>query len=129
MMQVVGELVPLENLMEYVVVAEFSVVPDAVDRFIEALARHAHNSRTLEEGCITFEVCQDREDATHFLLYEVYRDEQAYQQHRAMPSYTWFIPEVTPMLVNFGGSLFRTRKVLRRISPSSGNSGAERLAC
>jgi quinol monooxygenase YgiN len=109
----------MENAMNYVVVAEFSVRPDATDQFAAAIARHAHNSRTLEEGGLSFEVCQDPQDPGSFLFYEVYRDEAAYQQHRATASYAWFIPEVTPLLIKYGESLFRSRKVLRRLSPTA----------
>ena len=45
--------------MAYVIIVEFRAKPDQVAAFAELIDRHAHNSRTLEDGCLAFDVCQD----------------------------------------------------------------------
>ena len=104
--------------MTYVVIAEFVVQAGQIEAFIEAIGIHSHNSRTLEPGCIHFDVNQDPADHSAFCLYEVYKDAAAYEAHRAMPSYAAFISAATPMLVKHDGSLFKTRKVLSRLFPA-----------
>jgi hypothetical protein len=36
--------------------------PHRVAECAELIDRHAHNSRPLEDGCLAFDVCQDRDD-------------------------------------------------------------------
>lgn len=58
--------------------------PDAIERYKARLLRHARNSLTLEAGgCLRFDVHQDTNDATIFLLIEIYRDTAAFEVHRA----------------------------------------------
>lgn len=58
--------------------------PEAVELYKERLLRHARTSLECEPGgCLRFDVHQDRDDPTLFLLIEVYRDETAFEQHRA----------------------------------------------
>lgn len=57
--------------------------PEAVERYKARLLRHARNSLVLEKGaCLRFDVHQDVNDPTLFLLIEVYRDEAALEAHR-----------------------------------------------
>jgi hypothetical protein len=48
--------------MAYVIIVEFRAKPDRVAAFAELIDRHAYNSRTLEDGCLAYDVCQDPED-------------------------------------------------------------------
>lgn len=101
--------------MDRVVVVEMRATPDKVAEFATLIDRHAHNSRTLEEGCLAFDVCQDAEDPARFVLYEVYRDEAAHAAHREMDSFKWFMKNAPDMLVpGPDGSLFQSRRVLQR---------------
>ena len=100
--------------MSYVIIAELEVFAEHLDRFITAIDRHAHNSRTLEEGCLIFDVCQYPDAPERFLLYEVYCDEAAYESHRKTASYAEFFDEVRPILVGKDGKLLQSRKVLSR---------------
>jgi hypothetical protein len=61
--------------MAYVIIVEFRAKPDQVAAFAELIDRHAHNSRTLEDGCLAFDVCQDPDAPARFMLYEAYRDQ------------------------------------------------------
>lgn len=58
--------------------------PEAVEQYKERLLRHARTSLEREAGgCLRFDVHQDRNDPTLFLLIEVYRDQAALDAHRA----------------------------------------------
>ena len=72
--------------MDYVVSAEFRAKPACVAEFGKFIDRHAAASRE-EPGCLVFDVCQHPDDEAVFVLYEVYRDEGAYQAHRATAHY------------------------------------------
>lgn len=105
------------DMSRYVVVADFEILPDDVDQFIEYIVIHATNSRILEPGCRLFEVCQDSEKPNLFCLYEVYDDVDAYKSHRVMPSYIEFMSRALPLLVKHEGNFFKSRRVLHRLSP------------
>ena len=45
---------------------------------------HAKNTRA-EPGCVRFDVLQVTDDPNSFRLYEVYRDEQAFEEHGENP--------------------------------------------
>ena len=101
--------------MHRAVIVEFRAEPGQVDAFAALIDRHAHNCRTLEEGCLAFDVCQDPDDRTRFILYEVYDSPEAHAQHREMESFKWFMGEAPKMLVPApDGSLFHTRQPLER---------------
>ena len=85
--------------MAYVIIVEFRAKPDKVEAFAELIDRHAHNSRTLEDGCLAFDVCQDSDHPARFVLYEAYRDQAAHARHLEMDSYKWFRATAPELLV------------------------------
>lgn len=65
------------------------VKPDAVDAFRAATLENARAS-LLEPGIARFDVVQDREDPTRFVLIEAYRNAGAPDAHKATAHYqTW----------------------------------------
>jgi autoinducer 2-degrading protein len=65
------------------------VKPDAVDVFNHATLANAGAS-VKEPGVVRFDVIQDREDPTRFVLVEIYRDEKASTAHKETEHYrTW----------------------------------------
>jgi (4S)-4-hydroxy-5-phosphonooxypentane-2,3-dione isomerase len=102
-------------MMAYVIIVEFRAKPDQVAAFAELVDGHARNSRTLEEGCLAFDVCQDADDPARFVFYEAYRDQAAHARHLEMDSYQWF-RATAPDLVVPGSetALPRQRQVLTR---------------
>jgi quinol monooxygenase YgiN len=101
--------------MAYVIIVEFRAQPDQVEAFAALIDRHAQNSRTLEDGCLAFDVCQDPNDAARFVLYEVYRDQAAHARHLEMDSYRWFRATAPDLLVpGAEDSLPHHRQVLTR---------------
>ena len=85
--------------MAYVIIVEFRAKPDRVEAFAGLIDRHAHNSRTLEDGCLAFDVCQDPEGPARFVLYEAYRDQAAHAGHLEMASYQRFRAAAPDLLV------------------------------
>lgn len=101
--------------MARAVVVEFRAKPEKIEEFAALMDRHAHNSRTLEEGCLVFDVCQDPNDASVFILYEVYRDEAAHAAHRETDSYKWYAGEAPALLVpGPDDSIYQRLRVLER---------------
>jgi quinol monooxygenase YgiN len=101
--------------LRYVIVAELLAKENCLDAFAAAIDQHAHNSRTLEAGCLVFDVCQYKDEPQRFLFYEVYQDQAAYQVHRQMPSYREFFEKIDGMLIpGADGSWAQSRRVLCR---------------
>lgn len=65
----------------FVVLVEFFVHSGFEQPFHEALKQQARNSVQLEEQCEVFDVCQSNDDATKFVLYEIYQDAGAFDAH------------------------------------------------
>jgi quinol monooxygenase YgiN len=73
------------------------VKPDGVEAFRTAAATNASASRK-EPGVVRFDVVQDREDATRFVLVEVYRDEAAAAAHKETAHYAAWRDAVAPLM-------------------------------
>ena len=101
--------------MAYVIIVEFRAKPDQVAAFAELIDRHAHNSRTLEDGCLVFDICQDPDDPVRFVLYEAYRDQAAHRRHLEMDSFKRFRATAPDLIVPGSASaLPQHREVLTR---------------
>jgi autoinducer 2-degrading protein len=62
------------------------VKPEGVEAFRAATLANARAS-VGEAGVVRFDVYQDREDETRFVLVEVYRSPEAHAEHRTTPHY------------------------------------------
>jgi autoinducer 2-degrading protein len=62
------------------------VKPEHVEEFTAAMLENARGSRA-EPGNLRYDLMRDDDDPTHFLLYEVYRDAEALEAHRATPHF------------------------------------------
>ena len=58
------------------------VKPEQVGKFLDAALDNAEHSKQDEQGCLRFDMIQDRDDPYCFYFYEVYRDEVAFAAHR-----------------------------------------------
>ena len=63
------------------------VKPEERERFLKAIEVDALGSERDEGGCMRFNVLQDTQDENVYYFYEVYRDEVAFEAHRAAPHY------------------------------------------
>ena len=66
--------------MSYVVAATYVANPESVDE-LKAHLRAMVEPTNAEEGCQEYRVVNSNEDHLTFLLFEVYRDEEAFQAH------------------------------------------------
>ncbi len=73
------------------------VKPESVQAFITATLENANHS-VREPGIARFDVVQDSEDPTHFVLVEVYRDAQAPAKHKETAHYAQWRDTVAPMM-------------------------------
>jgi autoinducer 2-degrading protein len=73
------------------------VKPEFVDAFRQASLENARNS-VKEPGVARFDVIQQTDDPTRFLLVEVYRTSQAPGQHKDTSHYQTWRDKVAPMM-------------------------------
>jgi (4S)-4-hydroxy-5-phosphonooxypentane-2,3-dione isomerase len=66
----------------------------------------AHKARCLkdEPGTLHFEILLPKDDDTKVLLYEVYRDDAAFEVHRNGPSFARWREETAGMVVKIYGT-------------------------
>ena len=73
------------------------VKPESVEAFRAATVENARQSVT-EPGIARFDVVQQRDDPTRFVLIEVYRTADAPAQHKEMAHYVKWRDAVAPMM-------------------------------
>lgn len=74
------------------------VKPEALDAFLAATLDNARNS--LEEpGVVRFDVVQQQDDPTRFVLIEVYRTDEDPARHKATAHYARWRDVAEPMMV------------------------------
>ena len=69
----------------YVIIASMKIKEGHKEAFIEALLEDAKASVRDEVDCFRFDVIQDAGDSNLVWLYEVYKDEAAFQTHLKSP--------------------------------------------
>jgi (4S)-4-hydroxy-5-phosphonooxypentane-2,3-dione isomerase len=70
----------------YIVAVTIFIKPDKVDAFKSAILDNAKNTR-LEVDNFRFDVVQGEDDPTRFMLYEVYRNKDAFAKHQTTEHY------------------------------------------
>lgn len=81
----------------YIVHVYVHVKPECVDDFIAATVENARNS-VEEPGVARFDVVQQQEDPSHFILVEVYRTEDDPAKHKATAHYKQWRDTVEDMM-------------------------------
>jgi (4S)-4-hydroxy-5-phosphonooxypentane-2,3-dione isomerase len=84
----------------FVIIAEFEVKPDQLERFLELAKTDASQSVANEPGCRQFDVTLDREQPNRVVLYEVYADEAAFDAHLATPHLAAFRAGIEGLVVS-----------------------------
>jgi quinol monooxygenase YgiN len=94
----------------FVIVAEFEIRQDGLERFLELAKADASQSVAKEPGCHQFDVTVDR--AGHrVVLYEVYDDQAAFDAHLETPHLATFRAGIEPLVVS------RNVRRLTRVHP------------
>ena len=78
-------------------VVHVQVKPECVEAFRAATLANAQAS-VKEPGIARFDVVQQADDSTRFVLVEVYRDEQAPAKHKETAHYAAWRDAVAPMM-------------------------------
>lgn len=73
------------------------VKPDGIEAFRRATVENASNSRK-EPGVARFDVVQDLEDPSRFVLVEVYRGDAAASAHKETAHYRTWRDAVAPLM-------------------------------
>lgn len=81
----------------HIAIVNVHVKDDAVAAFEAATEANARNSR-LEAGVARFDVLQQRDDPTRFVLFEVYRDPEAAVAHKTTAHYLAWRDAVAPLM-------------------------------
>ncbi|MFO1395480.1 MAG: putative quinol monooxygenase [Burkholderiales bacterium] len=69
----------------YTVIAKLKAAPGKADALAQLLREQAAVVRREEPGCLAYIPHRDVADPETFVFYEVYRDEAAFELHRASP--------------------------------------------
>jgi (4S)-4-hydroxy-5-phosphonooxypentane-2,3-dione isomerase len=80
-----------------IVHVRIEVKPESVAAFIDATIENARNS-VQEPGIARFDVVQQIDDPTRFVLVEAYRDEAATKAHKETGHYARWRDAVAPMM-------------------------------
>lgn len=98
----------------YILQVHVRVKKECVDAFMAATQTNAENSRR-EPGVARFDVLQELEDPTRFLLLEVYRTPEAHAAHRETRHYAQWRDTVAAMMAEP-----RSAKKYANASPDDG---------
>lgn len=80
-----------------IVLVHVHVKPECIESFKEASLENAQNS-VQEPGIARFDVIQQMDDPTRFVLVEVYRDEEAPAKHKETAHYLAWRDKVKDMM-------------------------------
>jgi (4S)-4-hydroxy-5-phosphonooxypentane-2,3-dione isomerase len=68
-------------------IVSVQVRPEHREQFLQVIAENAAASVRVEPGCYRFDVAEDAGQPNHFFFYEIYRDVQAFAEHKAAPHF------------------------------------------
>lgn len=81
----------------HITLVHVHVRPESVEGFVEATRRNHENS-IQEAGNLRFDVLQDPQEPTRFILYEAYIDEAAAKAHKDTAHYLAWRDAVADMM-------------------------------
>jgi (4S)-4-hydroxy-5-phosphonooxypentane-2,3-dione isomerase len=88
---------------KFAVIATVEITPGHMDEYLPLMMAHRPRCLKEEPGTLQFEVLRPREE-NKLLLYEVYKDEAAFQAHLSGPSRVRQHKEAEGMVVNMSGT-------------------------
>ena len=88
-----------------------TVKPDCIEAFKQATIENARQSRK-EPGIARFDVIQQQDDPTQFVLVEVYRNVEATAAHKETAHYAAWRDRAEPLM-----AAARTRQQYTNVSP------------
>ena len=97
---------------KFVLIVEFDVKPENLAKFNELIAINANASVGNEAGCKQFDVIQDADNPNRIVLYEVYDDAAAFQDHLGREHTKTFLAAAKPLI-----NSQTARKFARTVAP------------
>ena len=94
-------------MSELVLVVNIRIKPENVQKFMAEVVANAKAART-EPGCLQFDVVVDRDDPTKIMLYEIYKDDAAFESHQKTAAFKHYLENAVPLLAS------RERTFMRR---------------
>ena len=82
----------------FVIIAEFDVKPEGLERFLALARDDASQSVAKEPGCHQFDVTVEQSEPNRVVLYEVYDDEAAFDAHLQTPHLATFRDGIEPLV-------------------------------
>jgi (4S)-4-hydroxy-5-phosphonooxypentane-2,3-dione isomerase len=89
-------------MANFALIAELQVKPESVAKFVPLILANAQASVATEAGCLQFDVTQEADDPTKFVLYEVYADLAAFEAHGKTAHFQGFFAAAKDMIVGRG---------------------------
>jgi quinol monooxygenase YgiN len=71
----------------HIVLILVTVKPELLDEFERALLLNARESVAHDPGCLRFDVSQQQDDPSRWVVYEVYNSPDAHAAHRQSPHF------------------------------------------
>lgn len=83
---------------KFVLIVEFQVKPESLDRFNQLIEINARASVADEPGCRQFDVLRANDDPCRIVLYEVYDSEDAFKAHMGFSHTQTFLAAAKPLV-------------------------------
>jgi quinol monooxygenase YgiN len=94
--------------MAVVLVAAW-VAKEGYEERIPALLAELRTHTLQEPGCLVYQPCRDRDDPRRFLIFEVYRDDDALRAHTESEHFTRLVlGEAVPLLASRERTFYET---------------------
>jgi quinol monooxygenase YgiN len=91
-------------MLKFAIIATIEIAPGRTEEFVPLLMAHRARCLQDEPATLQFDVLLPQEDTTKVMLYEVYRDEAAFDTHWNGPSLARLREEATGMMAKVSGT-------------------------
>ena len=85
--------------MSLVLQVNIKIKPENVDAFMRKVLENGKAARS-EPGCKQFEVLVSPDDKTSIMLFEIYDNHKAFEEHQARPAFKKYVAEAVPLLAS-----------------------------
>lgn len=83
---------------DYTILVEFDLKPGTHNSFMPLMLENARKSLSDEPGCLVFDVLTHVDNDERVVLYEIYRDRAAFEEHLKAPHFLSFDAAVGPLV-------------------------------
>ena len=91
-------------MSNFALIATIEVTPGRADALVPLMIAHRARCLKDEPGTLQFDVLLPQDDATKVMIYEVYRDEAAFDTHSKGPSLARLRAEAAGMMAKVSGT-------------------------